>query len=100
MCEEREVYKINVDATDYLLGIADLTGELMRRGVSTGAESQSICEFMRQVEAAFVAVSKRFSLRVRDLNGKISVMRSSVEKVERSCFDRVIRDAEMKEIGT
>jgi len=72
---------------DYLLGIADLSGELMRLAISTstaGEQSTSarISEFLKALYHGFEAMGSG----VYGLETKVKVMESSVLKVEAVCF--------------
>ncbi|KAI7847487.1 Translin [Circinella umbellata] len=81
---------------DFILGIADFTGELMRHAIhiiTTGNYDQSleICRFLRQIniDCDIVAGST-----LPQLNKKMGALRSSIAKVERACYAFQIRGSE------
>jgi len=81
---------------DYMLGMADLTGELMRmaiNSISEGAFEQvdEICVTLRIVHNEF---SKSIGCH-REMSKKASVMKSSVEKVENACYMLKVRGSEV-----
>ncbi|XP_002159057.1 translin-associated protein X isoform X1 [Hydra vulgaris] len=83
---------------DYLGGIADLTGELMRvavnsLGVDDNLNITKICEFAR-------LVYKQFSVFVSldpELFRKVCVMKSSLIKIENTIYILKVRGAELSE---
>jgi len=84
-----------INDEDYLLGIADLTGELMRKAIGAVNVGEvdvahTIRDFMQAIYEGFqlVAESKR------DLRQKMGVMESSVKKVENACLTLCIQGVE------
>lgn len=84
---------------DYLLGVYDMTGELMRFAITamatsgelpmiSSADSQgpqrSVLNDMRGLRAALEALNAHGGPLGRDVDMKMKVMRQSVEKVEKS----------------
>lgn len=89
---------------DYLLGIFDMTGELMRFAITTMAmngklpeitsapdtaessseDTRSILHDMRALRSALEALNARGGPLGKDVDKKMEVMRASVEKVERA----------------
>lgn len=95
-CDEEKVTgSLHINASDYLLGIADLTGELMRMalGGQTG-DAVLIRAAMAEIEHAMAELSGSHRI-ARDMPSKMNVLRQSVVKVERACFDKAVRAAEM-----
>jgi predicted translin family RNA/ssDNA-binding protein len=93
-------YSMPIDSSDYVLGAADLTGELMRLAVGAAANGDvdtpfRIRAFLDPLLGCFegLLVRGRGPL-MRDLPGKIAVFRQSLAKVERTCFDITMRRAE------
>jgi len=74
---------LSISLGDYLLGICDLTGELMRlciNAVSTGNFNwcTTVCVFLQQTYQKMQALPEI----EREMNKKLSVMATSIEKVE------------------
>ncbi|KAK7468632.1 hypothetical protein VKT23_003137 [Stygiomarasmius scandens] len=82
--------------SDYLLGVSDLTGELMRHAISgfskRGGRSNAlaVCAFVRNCKADF----ERFTPHVRDLSKKQSVTAESLVKIEDAAYAAVVRSSE------
>jgi len=79
---------------DYIQGVADLTGELMRLCVtSASGGNREVCykivDFMRIVYRGFNALPNFFLF-----EKKIEVMATSLQKVEQVCFQLTIREKE------
>lgn len=95
---------------DYMLGIFDLVGELMRfavtsmatsglvpRGREDGGESRDIVTDLRGLRMAFESLdttSQGGSPFKKDVANKMEVMKSSVEKVEKAVYGMIIRGRE------
>ncbi|ESK98484.1 translin family protein [Moniliophthora roreri MCA 2997] len=81
---------------DYLLGVSDLTGELMRYAISgfgrTGGRSRAneVCAFVRNCRADF----ERLTPYIRDLNKKQAVTSQSLAKIEDAAYAVAIRALE------
>ncbi|KAF7306632.1 Translin-associated protein X [Mycena indigotica] len=86
--------------SDYLLGLSDLTGELMRfaisnisrRGGSTTAND--ICRLVRDCKAGQFPHFEQFIPHIRDLGKKQSVTSSSLEKIEAAAYAVMVRGSE------
>lgn len=90
-----ERYRFTVDHSDYVQGIADLTGEMMRRGVASGGvDGVRIHDDLCDIEQAMNTVIANYSV-ARDMPGKMNVLHQSVSKVQRRCFDNAVRAAEV-----
>jgi predicted translin family RNA/ssDNA-binding protein len=82
-------------AVDYVLGVADLTGEVMRMTIdSIGKGNQSVpftsLHFIRTIQDCFL-----FLLPVhKEVNQKLKALNSSVYKIERVCYAIKIRGSE------
>ncbi|KAJ6574767.1 Translin [Mycena capillaripes] len=82
--------------SDYLLGLSDLTGELMRFAISNIArrggrpKANQVCAFVRGCKADF----ERFTPHVRDLSKKQSVTANSLEKIEVAAYAVAVRGSE------
>lgn len=117
---ERLPAGIMVTEEDYLMGLFDLTGEMMRFAVlalssgntsatttdtdSTGETKQyphpspaqaDLVVDLRSMRASFeeLTVPRKYNM-LRDLHKKIDVMQSSVEKVERAAYGILVRGSE------
>ncbi|KKZ61433.1 hypothetical protein EMCG_03946 [[Emmonsia] crescens] len=111
---------ILVTEVDYILGIFDLTGEMMRFAITTmaagstinmsvdsaaagGSDKQdndrgSILIDLQQLRAMFESINapRGHSLN-RDFGKKLEVMQSSIEKVERAVYGLLVRGSERPE---
>ncbi|KJE94164.1 hypothetical protein CAOG_004848 [Capsaspora owczarzaki ATCC 30864] len=86
-----------VTITDYLLGVTDLTGELMRFAIaSVGSGNQQepmlIGSFVRTLTQVFSLLT---GTGIRDLPAKLRVMQSSLEKIEQVCYNITVRGSEI-----
>ncbi|EIW64521.1 Translin [Trametes versicolor FP-101664 SS1] len=81
---------------DYLLGLADLTGELMRFAIAAisrrgGRQKASdVCSFVRACKADFEGLTPHF----KELRKKQSVTTQSLEKIEDAAYAVVVRTSE------
>jgi predicted translin family RNA/ssDNA-binding protein len=93
-------FSIPLDPGDYVLGAADLTGELMRLAVGAAANGDvetpfRVRAFLEPLLGCFEGLlTQRRGPLMRDLPGKVAVFRQSLAKVERTCFDITMRRAE------
>eukprot|EP00850_Spirogloea_muscicola_P012011 SM000076S21832 [mRNA] locus=s76:443678:445384:- [translate_table: standard] len=88
---------------DYLLGVADLTGELMRLAIgsvagagsvgSAGNEAAASCNFVRAVHSGFNQLPKAGEL-ARELPRKLDVMLQSLGKIESASYAVHVRGRE------
>ncbi|KAJ7462722.1 Translin [Mycena galericulata] len=82
--------------SDYLLGLSDLTGELMRFAISNIArrggrpKASQVCAFVRGCKSDF----ERLTPYVRDLSKKQSVTANSLEKIEAAAYAVAVRGSE------
>ena len=81
---------------EYMLGIADLTGELMRLAINSvgsghiEAAKQS-CQFLQTIYNEFMP----FTHTHKELGRKISTVKQSLNKVEMACYTVHIRGEEI-----
>jgi len=94
--EENDFIELPLDPLDYVLGIADLTGEIMRLCINcVGCGDRDtpfkLVNFMRAMYCGFL------SLRPigKEMGRKTSVLKSSLLKVEKVCYTLKIRGSEM-----
>ncbi|KAF9452538.1 Translin [Macrolepiota fuliginosa MF-IS2] len=83
--------------SDYLLGLSDLTGELMRFAISGlsshkggRAKATQVCAFVRACKADF----EQYSAFVPDLRKKQAVTAQSLEKIEDAAYTIAVRSSE------
>jgi len=91
---------IEVPLIDYLSGVADLTGELMRAAInSIAAGNQSrplhICDFLTSVYAGFALFPNSISSSYKDWSQKMRTFRQSLAKVENVCYVLKLRGTEV-----
>jgi len=100
MEEEEVVTSVCVPRTDFVLGLADLTGEVMRQainGVGLGnvAGCFDLLEFLHEIHGGFVMLPRN-DLRERfELERKVKVLRQSMRKVENACYNINVRGTEV-----
>ncbi|KAI8092362.1 Translin [Gilbertella persicaria] len=87
---------IQVKHEDYILGLADFTGELMRHAiqiVSSGKheEALDICILLRKIDLDFEVVA---TLYMPQLNKKLGALKSSIKKVEQAVYNFKLRGSE------
>ncbi|KAL8772877.1 MAG: hypothetical protein Q9203_007129 [Teloschistes exilis] len=105
---------IELTVDDYVLGLFDLTGELMRFGITSMAanaalprgaategndEGRDILVDLRSLRTNFESLdtsssSSDWSYLKKDIEKKIEVMKQSVEKVENAVYGMIIRGRE------
>lgn len=104
---------IELTADDYILGLFDLTGELMRFGITSmatsgtlprgkggdGSEGGDILGDLRSLRTSFEGMDTSSSTTdesplKRDIAKKVEVMKKSVEKVENAVYSKIIRGRE------
>ena len=81
---------------DFMLGVADLTGELMRMAINRiGSrefnEAEDICQILRSIYREF----SMFAYDHREMSKKINVMKASLNKVENACYNVKVRGSEV-----
>lgn len=99
---------VGLSYEDYLLGIYDMTGELMRFAITTMATNQALPTIssadsdsqrnvltdMRALRSALESLECGTGPFARDAEKKAEVMRNSVEKVEKGLYGLTVRGAE------
>ncbi|KAG9066181.1 hypothetical protein KI688_001400 [Linnemannia hyalina] len=102
--------RLEVTDEDYLLGIADLTGELMRLAINTLGQSlmptlqgedasilspeqrvQHILQFLRDIKSGFDGLSLT---KMSPISKKMGVLKQSLQKIELACYNVKVRGAE------
>ncbi|KAM7362176.1 translin associated factor X [Cochliomyia hominivorax] len=90
-----------VDPTEYILGVSDLTGELMRRCINSLGSGEtdtclSTCKVLQQFYTGYISLNVH---RCRELSRKIYTMRQSVLKAEHVCYNVKVRGGEAAKWG-
>ncbi|OLL25002.1 Translin-associated protein X [Neolecta irregularis DAH-3] len=87
--------RIAVSNSDYLLGLGDLTGELMRRAINNVSlpggpvETKRIAGVLRYIQSEMEGLSLGFV--IKDFSQKIETLRSSTAKVEDAVYSATLR---------
>ncbi|KAF9115940.1 hypothetical protein BGX27_005632 [Mortierella sp. AM989] len=112
--QDIELMRLNLEITDedYLLGIADLTGELMRLAINTLGQPlvvstidldggpqlpspeervQQILSFLRNIKSGFDSLSLT---KASPISKKMGVLKQSLTKIEMACYNVKVRGAE------
>ncbi|XP_012222163.1 translin-associated protein X [Linepithema humile] len=90
--------QVMVTPTDYILGIADLTGELMRKCINNLAigdisSCYQTCNFVRKIYIAFLGyTSVAYS---NEMNKKVIMLKQSLTKMENACYTIKVRGSEI-----
>ncbi|XP_016979266.2 LOW QUALITY PROTEIN: translin-associated protein X [Drosophila rhopaloa] len=94
-------FQFFVDPTEYILGLSDLTGELMRRCVnSLGSGDTDTClETCKTLQHFYTGYISLNCQRARELWRKITTMRQSVLKAENVCYNVKVRGGEAAKWG-
>lgn len=87
---------MHVPPQEYVLGVADLTGELMRLAINSVANGdlakpRELCALMRTIYDSFIS----FGNASRDISQKARVLKQSLLKVENACYNLQVRGSEM-----
>ena len=87
---------IPIPPMDYFLGVADLTGELMRLAINSVGNGDldtplEVCQFLRELELGFTSLGNAS----REINRKMSTLRQSMRKVESACYTLQVRGSEI-----
>lgn len=103
---------VDLSADDYILGIYDMTGELMKFAITTMATSgalptvqstesdtsnaaqRNVLTDMRNLRAALESLDAGTGPLAKDASKKMEVMQASVEKVEKALYGLIVRGAE------
>jgi len=97
--DESLVLTLNIPPSEYILGIADLTGELMRKCINSICAGNvnvpfTLRTFMREILEGFILIGGNGP---RELKSKLNVMRQSMDKVENACYTVKVRRTELPE---
>ncbi|XP_076018534.1 translin-associated protein X isoform X2 [Genypterus blacodes] len=94
---ETQVVSFQVTPSDYLLGVADLTGELMRMCISSVGNGDidtpfQLSQFLRQIHDGFSFIGNTGPYEV---SKKLHTLRQSLGKVEDACYTLRVRGSEI-----
>ncbi|KAK2408060.1 Translin family protein [Trifolium repens] len=89
---------LQINILDYLLGLADLTGELMRLAIGRISDgelefAEKICSFARDIYRELTLVVPHMD-DSSDMKTKMDTMLQSVMKIENACFSVHVRGSE------
>ncbi|XP_029926822.1 translin-associated protein X [Myripristis murdjan] len=92
-----QVLTFQVMPSDYLLGVADLTGELMRMCISSVGNGDidtpfQLSQFLRQIHDGFSYIGNTGPYEV---SKKLHTLRQSLGKVEDACYTLRVRGSEI-----
>jgi predicted translin family RNA/ssDNA-binding protein len=94
--ETNEEFDFKLIPSEFILGLADLTGEVMRNCINSlgsGDPDNCIktCKFLQHIYSKYLTLN---SVRGRDFNQKMSTMRASTLKCEHVCYNLKVRGSE------
>lgn len=94
---DNEEFSLFFSQYDYLLGIADLTGELMRRsinslGLGEVEECYFLCETVRDIFSGFLGTHVGGH---KELKRKLYTLKQSLTKMELVCYNLQVRGQEV-----
>nr|CAB3472763.1 unnamed protein product [Digitaria exilis] len=95
---DKSVEPLQINVLDYLLGVADLSGELMRLAI--GRISDGEVEYAKKICALVRDIYRELTLVVplmddnSEMKKKMEVMLQSVVKIENACFSVHVRGSE------
>ncbi|TRY92568.1 hypothetical protein DNTS_029570 [Danionella cerebrum] len=95
--ESPSVLTFQIPASDFLLGIADLTGELMRMCISSVGNGDmdtpfQLSGFLREIHDGFALIGNTGPYEV---SKKLHTLRQSLGKVEDACYTLRVRGSEI-----
>uniref|UniRef100_A0A131XIA3 Putative translin associated factor x n=1 Tax=Hyalomma excavatum TaxID=257692 RepID=A0A131XIA3_9ACAR len=90
-------FSLEITPMDYMLGIADLTGELMRKCINAVGQGNldepfMLCRFLRDVYSGFLGFGNTAG---REMSRKVWTLFQSVRKVENACYTIKVRGSEV-----
>ncbi|WVZ71683.1 hypothetical protein U9M48_020238 [Paspalum notatum var. saurae] len=95
---DQSVEPLQLNVLDYLLGVADLSGELMRLAIGRISDGEveyakTICAFVRDIYRELTLVVPLMDDN-SEMKKKMEVMLQSVVKIENACFSVHVRGSE------
>lgn len=97
LSDTSDVIKLPLQQAEYMLGIADMTGELMRLAITSLGTGDielpfELCAFLRQISNGFLAVGTCSS---KEIGRKMFTLKQSLRKVETACYNLKVRGSEI-----
>ncbi|XP_018333680.1 translin-associated protein X [Agrilus planipennis] len=94
---QSEIVKLLFPATEFILGIADFTGELMRKCINSLGSGNiedcfKICNIVKQIYIGFLGINPSNN---RELKAKMYVLKQSLLKMENVCYNIKVRGSEV-----
>jgi predicted translin family RNA/ssDNA-binding protein len=95
--DEDGSFKTHVSPVDYIMGVADLTGELMRKCINNLGSGNiegcyQTCMFVREIYSGFLSVS---CTGLKEMSRKLVTLRQSLSKMENTCYTIHVRGSEI-----
>ncbi|XP_060826206.1 translin-associated protein X [Bombus pascuorum] len=92
-----KIVQVLVSPHEYILGIADLTGELMRVCINSLAKGDKdkcyqICNFVRDIYKCFLGFANASN---RLMNKKLNTLEQNLQKIESACYAINVRGSEV-----
>lgn len=89
---------VTVPQTEYIMGLADLTGELMRNAINSLASGNmeacfTLLSVLQAVGEGFDRLDRKEC--PRDIHSKVKVLKQSLKKVEGACYAISVRGSEI-----
>lgn len=96
--DETEDFSFNLIPSEFLLGLADLTGEVMRNCINSLGSGDidncfKTCKFLQNIYSKYLTLTQAPN-RGRDFSQKMSTMRASTLKCEQVCYNLMVRGTE------
>lgn len=93
---QEKAISVHVPPSEYMLGLADLTGELMRFAINSVGSGNLDCPndvsaYLRRMLGGFESLGQVS----REMNRKVYTLRQSLQKVEAACYTLQIRGSEI-----
>merc|ERR1719470_30613 len=92
------IISVTVPQSEYILGLADLTGELMRNAInSLGSGHMDVCftllDILQNMSDGFNRLPRHGA--PRDIGQKVYTLKQSCKKVENACYAISVRGSEI-----
>merc|ERR1712096_339268 len=89
---------VTVPQSEYILGLADLTGELMRNAInSLGSGNMDVCftllDILQNMSEGFSRIPRHEAS--KDIGQKVYTLKQSCKKVENACYAISVRGSEI-----
>jgi len=96
--DAKPILMVTIPESEFILGLADLTGELMRNAInSLGSGDTQVCFSLLALLQSFAEGFNRLDWREcpRDTGMKVRVLKQSLVKVENACYAISVRGSEI-----